>query len=120
MTGRTLSVDAGSGLRGQLVVDDAGLEGGRAEQFEVGDVDSQVVKQLRTTGKYRKDPEVVLVDQLVLQQRLGELTRSVLGAFYDSYNKLGYGFLENVCVGALRIELEKRGHRVEREVPARP
>lgn len=46
-----------------------------------------------------------------------ELTRSVLGAFYDSYNKLGYGFLENVCVGALVIELEKRGHRVEREVP---
>ena len=30
-----------------------------------------------------------------------ELTRSVLGAFYDSYNKLGYGFLENVCIGAL-------------------
>lgn len=45
------------------------------------------------------------------------LARSVLGAFYPSYNKLGYGFLENVCVGALVIELEKRGHRVEREVP---
>lgn len=46
-----------------------------------------------------------------------DLTRSVLGAFYDSYNKLGYGFLENVCVGALVIELQKRAHRVEREVP---
>src|SRR5687768_9324168 len=45
------------------------------------------------------------------------LTRSVLGGFYDSYNKLGYGFLENVCVGALVIELERRGHRLEREVP---
>lgn len=45
------------------------------------------------------------------------LTHSVLGGFYDSYNKLGYGFLENVCVGALVIELERRGHRVEREVP---
>jgi GxxExxY protein len=46
-----------------------------------------------------------------------ELTRSVLGAFYDSYNKLGYSFLESVCVGALSIELRKRRHRVEREVP---
>jgi GxxExxY protein len=45
------------------------------------------------------------------------LTRSVLGGFYDSYNKLSYGFLENVCVGALVIELERRGHRVAREVP---
>lgn len=45
------------------------------------------------------------------------LTRSVLGGFYDSYNKLGYGFVENVCVGALTIELQKRGHRIEREVP---
>ena len=46
-----------------------------------------------------------------------ETTRSIIGGFYNSYNKLGYGFLENVCVGALWIELEKRGHRVEREVP---
>ena len=46
-----------------------------------------------------------------------ETTRSVIGGFLDSYNRLGYGFLENVCVGALMIELERRGHRVEREVP---
>jgi GxxExxY protein len=41
----------------------------------------------------------------------------VLGAFYAAYNKLGYGFLENVYVGAMVVELERRGHRVEREVP---
>lgn len=46
-----------------------------------------------------------------------ELTRSVIGAFYDSYNKLGYGFLETVCVGALAIELRRRRHSAEREVP---
>jgi GxxExxY protein len=45
------------------------------------------------------------------------LTRSVIGGFYDSYNKLGYGFHEAVCVGGLCIELKRRGHRVEREVP---
>ena len=46
-----------------------------------------------------------------------DLTRSVLGGFYESYNRLGYGFLENICVGGLQIELLKRGHRVERECP---
>lgn len=45
------------------------------------------------------------------------LTRSVLGGFFDSYGKLGYGFSESVCVAALVIELDRRGHRVEREVP---
>jgi len=46
-----------------------------------------------------------------------ETTRSVIGGFFTSYNKLGYGFLENVCIGGLVIELQRRGHKVEREVP---
>jgi GxxExxY protein len=46
-----------------------------------------------------------------------ELTRSAIGAFFAAYNKLGYGFLENVYIGGLVIELERRGHRVQREVP---
>lgn len=45
------------------------------------------------------------------------LTRSVIGAFYDSYNKLGYGFYESIYVGGLRKELARRGHRVELEWP---
>src|SRR5688572_6763099 len=45
------------------------------------------------------------------------LTRSVIGAFYDSYNKLGYGFYESIYAGGLRKELVRRGHRVELEVP---
>ena len=45
------------------------------------------------------------------------LTRSVLGGFYESYSRLGYGFLENICVGGLQIELQKRGQTVERECP---
>ena len=45
------------------------------------------------------------------------LTRSVVGAFYAAYHKLGYGFLENVYVGGLVIELERRGHKVLREIP---
>ena len=45
------------------------------------------------------------------------ITRSIIGAFYDSYNKLGYGFYESVYVGGLRKELLRRGHRVEVETP---
>ncbi|MGH7678707.1 MAG: GxxExxY protein [Gemmatimonadaceae bacterium] len=45
------------------------------------------------------------------------LTRSAIGAFYAVYNKLGYGFVENVYVGGLVIELQRRGHRTQREVP---
>jgi GxxExxY protein len=37
-----------------------------------------------------------------------ELTEQIIGAFYDVYSKLGYGFLEGVYVKALVIELKKR------------
>lgn len=45
-----------------------------------------------------------------------ELTHSVIGAFFDVYNTLGYGFLEHVYALALERELLDRGHRVGREV----
>ena len=44
-----------------------------------------------------------------------ELTRSVIGAFFDVYNVLDFGFLENVYLNALEIELVERRHRVARE-----
>ena len=44
------------------------------------------------------------------------LTRSAIGAFCATYHKLGYGFLEHVYIGGLVIELERRGHKVQREV----
>ena len=43
------------------------------------------------------------------------LTHSIIGAFFDVYNTLGYGFLESVYIEALVRELRRRGHRVERE-----
>lgn len=52
---------------------------------------------------------MVLVDE--------PLTHTVIGGFYAVYNKLGFGFLENVYVGALEHECVKRGLRVGREVP---
>jgi GxxExxY protein len=44
------------------------------------------------------------------------LTDSVIGAFYEVYNTLGFGFRELVYVLALEQELISRGHRVAREV----
>jgi GxxExxY protein len=44
------------------------------------------------------------------------LTRSVIGAFFEVYNNLGFGFLEHLYVMALERELLARGHRVAREV----
>jgi len=45
-----------------------------------------------------------------------KLTHSVIGAFFEVYNILGYGFLEHVYMNALARELLWRGHRVAREV----
>src|SRR5579862_6068386 len=47
------------------------------------------------------------------------LTKSIIGAFYDTYNHLDYGFLESIYVEALCRELIRRGHTVEREIAIR-
>jgi GxxExxY protein len=44
-----------------------------------------------------------------------ELTKGIIGAFYDVYNSLGYGFLEKVYENALAIELRQRGFQVEQQ-----
>ena len=41
-----------------------------------------------------------------------ELTRSVIGAFYEVYNTLGFGFKEYIHSLVLERELRSRGHRV--------
>ena len=45
-----------------------------------------------------------------------ETTAAIIGAFYEVYGKLGYGFLEHVYSLALERELVERGHAVSREV----
>jgi len=45
------------------------------------------------------------------------LTEKILGAFYAVYSVLGYGFLENVYVKALMVELKKHGLNVRDELP---
>ena len=48
----------------------------------------------------------------LLEERL---THSVIGAFYEVYNNLGYGFVEYLYLAALERELATRGHAVARE-----
>lgn len=49
-----------------------------------------------------------------LRQR--DVTHQVIGAFFEVYNDLGFGFLEHVYSLALERELVSRGLRVAREV----
>jgi GxxExxY protein len=44
-----------------------------------------------------------------------EITEQILAAFYAVYSALGYGFLEKVYANALKIELEKRGFKADKE-----
>jgi GxxExxY protein len=45
-----------------------------------------------------------------------QLFHSVIGAFYEAYNALGFGFLEHAYALALERELRARSHYVGREV----
>jgi GxxExxY protein len=45
-----------------------------------------------------------------------ELSRSIIAAFFETYNDLGYGFSEHICVTAIEKEIERRGHVVAREL----
>ena len=42
-----------------------------------------------------------------------ELTKTLIGIYYDVCNILGYGFLEKVYHNSMMIELNKRGFEVE-------
>jgi GxxExxY protein len=59
-----------------------------------------------------------IVSAMASEDRLSESARthSVIGAFFEVYNSLGYGFVERVYSRALELELLGRGHRVAREV----
>lgn len=50
----------------------------------------------------------------LLEERL---IHSVIGSFYESYNALGFGFLERAYAMALERELRGQSHEVAREVP---
>ena len=44
-----------------------------------------------------------------------ELTRRIIGVFFEVYNELGFGFLESVYREAMAIALRAEGLRVDKE-----
>lgn len=46
-----------------------------------------------------------------------DISKRVIGAFFDTYNELGHGFLEGVYEAALALRLEECGLAVERQLP---
>lgn len=44
-----------------------------------------------------------------------EITEQIIGAGFEVYNVLGYGFLEKVYKNAMQVELIRRGCRCETE-----
>jgi GxxExxY protein len=42
-----------------------------------------------------------------------KLSEAILKVFYEVYNELGYGFLENVYQNAMYLELKSQGFKVE-------
>ena len=47
----------------------------------------------------------------------GDVTREVIGAYYEVYNALGAGFLEALYQRAMGLALRSRGVSYKREVP---
>ena len=47
----------------------------------------------------------------------GDVSREIIGAFFDVYNGMGYGFLEAVYRRAMCVALRRRGLVVEAEAP---
>ena len=45
-----------------------------------------------------------------------EITEAIIKAYYNVYNKLGYGFLEKVYENALIIELNNLGLKAEKQI----
>ena len=46
-----------------------------------------------------------------------EITHKIIGAAYQVFNKLGFGFLESVYQNAIILELAKHNLQVESEKP---
>ncbi len=45
----------------------------------------------------------------------GELTHQIIGAAFDVWKALGYGFLEKVYENALAVELKLRGIQAQQQ-----
>jgi GxxExxY protein len=54
---------------------------------------------------------------VLLFMEVNDVTRKVIGIFFDVYNSLGYGFSEKVYERAMMIEFGKAGLKYENQYP---
>lgn len=57
------------------------------------------------------------MQERVVSGKHDELTKVIIGVFYDVYNELGSGFVESVYKECMRIALAEAGLSVQTEVP---
>ena len=50
------------------------------------------------------------------QFRHAELTKGIIGVFYEVYNELGHGFLESVYENSLALALRSKGFEVHQQI----
>src|SRR5438874_10843052 len=50
------------------------------------------------------------------QFRHSELTKGIIGIFYEVYNELGHGFIESVYENSLSIALREKGYEVLQQI----
>lgn len=60
---------------------------------------------------------VIPMDTDQFQFKHGELTRKIIGIFYEVYNELGHGFLESVYANALALALRQAGIEAVQQAP---
>jgi GxxExxY protein len=54
---------------------------------------------------------------MTFEGKHSELTEKIIGAFYEVYNHLGFGFSEKVYENAMIIELTRLGMEVKGQIP---
>ena len=54
---------------------------------------------------------------MIENYKYSEITNLIIGAFYNVYNNLGYGFLEKVYENSMIIELRKLGLNCTKQYP---
>ena len=50
------------------------------------------------------------------QFRHSELTKRIIGCFFDVYNELGFGFIESVYENSLSIALRENGFQIHQQI----
>jgi GxxExxY protein len=50
------------------------------------------------------------------QFRHADLTKEIIGCFYDVYNELGFGFIESVYENSLCVALRERGLDIHQQI----